>query len=60
MKIKMLVGMAGAEYTLSVGDETDRFEDAEAIRLIEAGYAAPLDEKPVERAIKKRSPEKRG
>lgn len=41
MKIRMLVSMAGADFALSVGDETERFSDGEAIRMIEAGYAVP-------------------
>lgn len=40
MKIKMLVSMAGAE-AINVGDERD-VDDAEAKRLIEAGYAMPI------------------
>ncbi|HWM82951.1 MAG TPA: hypothetical protein VNQ56_12895 [Pseudolabrys sp.] len=41
MKIRMLVSMAGADFALSVGDETERFSKSEAIRMIEAGYAVP-------------------
>jgi len=41
MKIKMLTGMAGVDYSLSPGDERD-FDDAEAIRLIDAGFAVPV------------------
>ena len=43
MKVKMLVGLSGNEYSLSPGDERD-FPDAEAIRLIEAQYAVPVIE----------------
>lgn len=46
MKIRMLVGLAGNEYSLAPGEETDRFENAEAIRLVEAGYAVPVGDKP--------------
>ena len=60
MKIKMLVSLAGADYALSPNEETDRFEDAEAIRLIEAGYAEPVGEIEVEQAVKKPRREKRG
>ena len=42
MKIKMLASFAGADFTLSPGDETDRFSKAEAVRMIEAGYAIPV------------------
>ena len=59
MKIKMLVSMAGVDFTLDVGSETDRFPDAEAIRLIEAGYAEPVGAAEAERAVKKGSREKR-
>lgn len=51
MKIRMLVSLAGPEYALDAGQETDRFDDAEARRLIEAGYAVPVPEKRVERAV---------
>lgn len=52
MKIKMLQGIAGHDFSLSPGEETDRFSQAEAIRLIEAGTAAPSGEQAVERAVK--------
>jgi hypothetical protein len=42
MKIRMLVSMAGVDFALSPGDETERFSDAEASRLIAADYAAPV------------------
>lgn len=46
MKLKMLVSFAGPGFALSVGDETDRFPDKEAKRLIAEGYAerAPIVE----------------
>lgn len=50
MKIKMLVSMAGTDFALDVGQETDRFSENEAIRLITAGYAAPVSVPAVERA----------
>lgn len=40
MKIKMLTGLTGPEYSLAPGDERT-FPDAEATRLIAAGYAEP-------------------
>ena len=52
MKLKMLTSMAGIDFALSSGDMTDRFSDAEAQRLIEAGYAVPVREAAVERAVK--------
>lgn len=60
MKIKMLVSLAGADFALSPQEETDRFGDAEAIRLVEAGYAVPVVEETGERAVKARAAEKRG
>ena len=60
MKIKMLTSMAGANFALSVNEETERFSDAEATRLIAAGYAAPVTEQKTERAVKQPAPEKRG
>lgn len=50
MKIKMLVGLAGNEYSLAPGDERD-FPQNEAIRLIDAGYAVPAAEERIERAV---------
>ena len=58
MKIKLLVSFAGVDFALDAGAVTDRFPDAEAIRMIEAGYAAPVAEGPVETATRK-SREKR-
>lgn len=58
MKIRMLVSLAGNEYSLSPGDERD-FPQAEAIRLIDAGYAVPVAEQKVERAIAQPAAEKR-
>ena len=52
MKIQMLVGLDGNEYSLSPGDERD-FPQAEAIRLIDAGFAAPVDVQPTEKRGKK-------
>jgi hypothetical protein len=39
MKLRMLLSLAGSDFALSRGDETERFGDAEALRLIEAAYA---------------------
>ncbi|KAB0462408.1 hypothetical protein [Agrobacterium radiobacter] len=43
MKLKLLIGLSGNEYSLSPGDERD-FEDDEAERLIAAGYAVKVDD----------------
>jgi hypothetical protein len=59
MLIRMLVGLSGPAYTLSPGDERD-FPPDEAARLIAAGYAVPASEQPIERAVRRRAPEKRG
>ncbi|MXN45916.1 hypothetical protein GR138_12000 [Shinella kummerowiae] len=59
MNIRMLVGLSGNEYSLSPGD-TREFPDAEAIRLIEAGYAIPVAEEIVERAVAQPASERRG
>lgn len=58
MKIKMLVSLAGNEYSLSPGDERD-FTQAEAIRLIDAGFAVPVAEAKTERAVAQPATEKR-
>lgn len=59
MKIRMLTSFAGADFTVSANEETERFSDAEAVRMIEAGYAVPVDEQKGERATKRSAPEKR-
>lgn len=58
MKIRMLVSLAGGDFVLSPGDETDRFGDAEAGRLVEAGYAVPVrDAEDAETATRDPAPE---
>lgn len=47
MRLKMLIGMSGKDFTLDVNEETERFGDKEANRLIKAGYAEKAP--PVER-----------
>ncbi|MDP9854509.1 hypothetical protein KHC17_16895 [Agrobacterium salinitolerans] len=42
MKVKLLVGLSGNEYSLAPGDEYD-FADGEAARLVEAGYAVKVE-----------------
>ncbi|WP_425963883.1 hypothetical protein [Rhizobium nepotum] len=42
MKLKLLIGLSGNEYSLAPGDEYD-FSDGEAGRLIDAGYAVKVD-----------------
>lgn len=49
MKIKMTTSMAGPDFSLNVGEETERFGPAEATRLINAGFAVAVAA-PIERA----------
>lgn len=51
MQVRMLVGLSGPAITLSPGDQHD-FDHAEAVRLIEAGFAVPVFEQKIERAVK--------
>lgn len=59
MLVRMLVGLSGSEYSLGPGDQRD-FPQAEALRLIAAGYAVPAAEQKMERATVQPAPEKRG
>ena len=59
MLVKMLVGLSGPAYSLGPGDERD-FPQAEATRLVGAGYAVPVAERNIERAVAKPAIEKRG
>lgn len=62
MKIKMLIGMAGIDFSITPGEETERFSDAEAQRMIDQGVAV-LVEVPGqkrEKAVKKPASERRG
>ncbi|MCX5570613.1 MULTISPECIES: hypothetical protein [Kaistia] len=43
MKVRMLVSLAGSHFALSRGDETDRFDEVQAARLIEAAYAVAVE-----------------
>jgi hypothetical protein len=53
MKLKMAVHTAGVNFALEPGEITDQFPDAEALRLIERGYATLVEDEP-ERAVKVR------
>lgn len=59
MQIRMLTGIAGADFSLSPGDVTDRFSAAEAGRMIAAGFAEAAGAAPVERAVDAPAVEKR-
>jgi hypothetical protein len=50
MLIKMTVGLAGPAYVLNPGDERE-FPQDEALRLVAAGFAVPVSEIKIERAI---------
>ena len=58
MNIRMLVGLSGNEYSLAPGDERE-FPNEEAIRLISSGYAVPVVEEKIERAVTQPTPERR-
>lgn len=59
MKIRMMTSVAGVDFVLAVGEVTTRFPEAEALRMIAAGYAVPVTEPVLERAVKKSAPERR-
>ncbi len=59
MKIRMLTGIAGIGFSLAPDEETDRFSNADAIRLIEKGYAVPVAESKIETTTLEPSTEKR-
>jgi hypothetical protein len=60
MKLKMRIGLAGSDFSLAPGEETERFSVEEAQRLIDADYAELVAETKREVATKKAAPEKRG
>jgi hypothetical protein len=55
MLLKMTAGLSGPEFNLKPGDKHE-FEDAEAVRLIEAGFAvtADADDAPVAAPARKK------
>jgi hypothetical protein len=59
MLVRMLVGLSGTAYLLQSGDERD-FPNDEALRLIDAGYAVPVSDPEIERAVAVPAAEKRG
>lgn len=50
MLVRMKVGLSGPDFSLQPGDERE-FEAAEAIRLVNAGFAVPLSGLPIETAV---------
>jgi len=57
MKVRLLVGMAGIDFSHNAGDEID-CNEAEGKRFIEAGIAEPGAAPKVQRAVKKVSTRK--
>ena len=43
MLLKMTTGLSGPTLCLGPGDEHDFDDEAEAARLVEAGYAVPVE-----------------
>lgn len=58
MKLQMLVSMVGPRLALEPGDEYV-CGDAEAKRLIEAGFAVPVSSRKLEKAVKPKPRETR-
>ena len=58
LRVKLTTSMANDKNAWSRGDEAD-FPQSEAIRLIEAGYAVPVDPTAKEKAVKKGAAETR-
>jgi hypothetical protein len=58
MKIKLLVSLAGAYQSYNAGGEHD-WDNEDAIRLIEAGFAVPSAETKIERAVAMPAAERR-
>jgi hypothetical protein len=50
MLIEMTVGLSGPAFSLEPGDKRD-FPQDEALRLIGAGFALPVAERQIERAV---------
>jgi hypothetical protein len=59
MRLRMLTGIAGADFVVNPGEETERFSGDEASRLVAAGYAVPVSDEIVERAVKPVAAERR-
>lgn len=58
MFVRMLVELSGPSMLLVPGDECE-FPDDEAVRLIKAEYAVPVDELQIERTVLERPQETR-
>jgi hypothetical protein len=59
MAIKMLVGIAGVGFSLSPGEETDRFSAKEEQDLVTANLAVRAAGPKVEKAVKPKARETR-
>jgi hypothetical protein len=57
MRLRFLTSLVGATFSLNPGDESE-FAEAEAIRLIEAGFAEPakVEAAPIETATAPQPP----
>lgn len=53
MRVKLLTSLAGARFVFNAGDEYE-CSAAEAARLCEKGFAVPIAEQKIERAVKKK------
>jgi hypothetical protein len=53
MRVRIIQCLSGPEFTLNPGDETERFGDAEAKRLISAGIAEVVGKAPPKKAAAK-------
>lgn len=51
MRIKLLACYSGADFCIRPGEETERFSDAECIRMIANGTAVPVAETRIEMAV---------
>lgn len=58
MRLRMLTRLSGADLLLKRGDEHS-FDAAEGKRLVDAGFAEPVDARPVERAVATPAAERR-
>jgi hypothetical protein len=58
MRVKLTTSLANPDEARHAGEEHE-YEQAEAIRLIEAGFAVPVAAKAAEKATKSQAPEQR-
>lgn len=58
MLVRLTTSLSGPRYTLGPGDEYE-FPNDEAVRLMEAGFAVPVGEIDLERAVNQPATETR-